>query len=269
MEERIPAKDEAEGSSPSLDAISVLYCMLLPTVSVVVATYVRLTHIVKLVNSVRAAFPERARQIVVVSSDPRDSDKMKWLKDQPDVLTISADERQPGTGRTKSLYVYENMGLMACTGDWVIVVNDDMEFDPAFYTKFVPLEADYDVFMVKAHLAEVGRGPRTAVIGHFILPGGQQRPFYLYDFTAIRRSVYEKIGYLDEKIVWFGKGFDLALAIEPIPGVRVCYDADLTINHTITPESRNPPGCNADFDYITGKWKKKLEGTGWDFHVPY
>lgn len=242
---------------------------MLPKVSIVCATYGRLDHFQKLVASIRAAFPKEAYEIIAVTSDPLHGEKMEWLVAQPDINVIPAGTRMPGQHRSMSLYAFENIGLKAATGDWIFVTNDDTEIDPFFYTVLVPMADKWDVIMVNGHLGEVGLGCRTAVIGTITPPGGPERPLYLYDFTIIRKSVYERIGYLDEGLDWFGKGFDLAMACETGPNLRICYGSDLKVNHAIAAENRRPPHYARDFMYATNKWRKWCADHGWSFSWPW
>lgn len=247
-----------------------------PKISIVVATYGRAAHLNKLFESVRSAFPEGTYEIIAVSSDPV-GEKREWMERQPDVKTIIYAIRQAGQPRYASLYKFENIGIKAATGEWIVVTNDDTEFDPMFYWRFIstanppyqPLSESYDVVMVKGHLGDVGLGCRTAVIGTITPPSGQVRPLYLYDFTIIRKSVYEKIGYLDENLDWFGKGFDLAMACETQPGLRICYESEMKINHSIAAEERKPPHYARDFQYATTKWENWCSLIGWDFTWPW
>ena len=241
-----------------------------PSVSIVVATYGRLEHFRKLVLSIRAAFPKDAYEIIAVSSDPTHCEKMEWMVAQPDINVIPAGTRMPGEHRSKSLYYFENIGIKASSHEWIFVTNDDTEFDPLFYTSFVPMADNWDVIMVSGHLGEVGLGCRTAVIGTITPPGGHfANPLYLYDFTIIRKSVYEQIGYLDEGLNWFHKGFDLAMKCETLlPPLRVCYVSDLKVNHAIAAEGRCPPPSSGDANYATNKWNNWCRSTGWRFTWP-
>lgn len=242
---------------------------MLPKVSIVTATYGRLDHFRKLVESIRAAFPKEAYEIIAVTSDPIHGEKMEWMAAQPDINVIPAGTRMPGQHRSMSLYAFENIGIKAATGDWIFVTNDDTEIDPFFYTVLVPMADKWDVIMVNGHLGDVGLGCRTAVIGDITPPGGPTRPLYLYDFTIIRKTVYERIGYLDEGLDWFGKGFDLAMACETGPNLRICYGSDLKVNHAIAAENRRPPHYARDFMYATNKWRKWCATTGWSFTWPW
>ena len=235
--------------------------------SIVVSSYGRFSCIQNLVQSARTALPEGAYQVVAVCSDHPDSSKSQWLKAQPDVVYIQGDVRH--RCRLKSLYAYENMGIKAAQGEWLFVTNDDTTLEPDFWDKFVPHSDNYDVILVSGHLGEVGLGCRKAVIGTITPPDGVEKSLYLYDFTLIRKSTYEQIGYLDEKLDWFGKGFDLAMSCETALGVRVCYDADVRVNHVIEAENRRPPHYERDFRYATDKWMAWCVKTGWRFTWPW
>jgi GT2 family glycosyltransferase len=234
-----------------------------PKVSVVVSTYARIEPFSKLITSIRAAFPKECVEIIAVSSDHPYSPKGQWMRSQPDVIVIQADIRT--SQRLRSIYAYENIGLRASTGEWVFMTNDDTAFDADFYTELCKVENNYDVIVVSGHIGDVRLGCRIAAIGTIKPPGGQVRPLYLYDFTIIRKSVYDKIGPIDEKMDWFGKGFDLAMACETYPGLRIGCVPDLKINHDISDENRFPPDYRTDFSYLTRKWKDWCDRTGWEF----
>jgi GT2 family glycosyltransferase len=231
-------------------------------VSIVSATYLRFDCIRGLVESIRVAFPIGCYETIIVASDPEDSEKMKWLRAQKDVTVYSVDPRQPGQPRRHSLYFYENTGIKAATGDWIFVLNDDMTISPDFYTVLTSIEKDWDVILVKSHVGERGLGLRIPVIGHLIPPDGKQRPLYLYDYTAIRREVYPLIGYLDEGLDWFGKGFDLAW-------LRILPYSELSAPHLLSGENRVPPHCGKDFQYATNKWNAWGNINHWSIVWPW
>lgn len=244
--------------------------MKTPVVSIVVATYGRFNCFKKLVDSIRIAFQkEESYEIIAVSSDPADSEKMAWMTAQPDVRVIPAGTRAPGEPRKHSLYYFENIGIKESKGDWIFVTNDDTVVDVWFYNILVPIADKWDVIMVKGHVGDLSLGCRTAVIGTITPPNGPTRDLYLYDFTIIRKSVYERVGWLDEKLDWYGKGFDLAMACETLPGIRVCYGTDLMVNHAITHENRNPPHYTKDFRCAFDKWKEWCKKSGWSFTWPW
>lgn len=238
-----------------------------PKLSVIVSTYGRLEAFTNLVTSCRAAFPANSYEVIAVTSDPQDSYKGKWMREQPDVTVVQGDVR---TGhRQRSLYAYENMGIKASTGDWLFITNDDTIIDQSFYAKLVEVEKDFDVILVNGHIGSVGLGRRIPSIGTITPPSGPTRALKLYDFSVIRRTVYDQIGYLDENLDWFGKGFDLAMACETQPNLRIAYASDLYVDHTLVMENRQPPHYVRDFQYTTDKWKTWCAANGWSFEWPW
>lgn len=240
-----------------------------PTLSIVVATYGRLDYFKRLVESCRK-FPPGSYEIIAVSSDVP-GEKLVWMAQQPDVTTILAGQRLPGQPRSQSLYAFENIGIKAAKGEWVFPTNDDTELDPLFMFKLNTVDESkrWDVVLVKGHIGEVGLGARIPSIGTITPPNGVESPLFLYDFSLIRKSVYEKIGFLDENLDWFGKGFDLAMACETYPGLRIAHQSDLTVNHSIAPEGRTPPHYARDFTYATRKWGTWCQANGWKFTWPW
>ena len=242
-----------------------------PILSIVVATYGRFDYFKRLVESCRV-FPPGSYEIIAVSSDVP-GDKLAWMGQQPDVTTLFAGQRLPGQHRSQSLYAFENIGIKAAKGEWVFVTNDDTQLDPMFMYHLNVYGPGYDVIMVKGHLGDVGLGARTAVIGSITPPPGIGLPgkkeLYLYDFTLIRKSVYEQIGYLDEGLDWFGKGFDLAMACETQQSLRIFYQSPIAVNHDIAAENRRPPHYARDFHYATQKWTRWCVANGWQFEWPW
>jgi hypothetical protein len=236
-------------------------------ISVVVSSYARFPCIQKLVESARRIFPKGEYEVVAVCSDHPESSKAQWLKAQDDVVYIQGDVRL--THRLRSLYAYENMGIKAAQGEWIFVTNDDTEFDDGFWHCLEACGKNWDVILTSGHLGDVGLGCRKAIIGTITPPGKKTENLYLYDFAVIRKWVYEAIGYLDENLDWFGKGFDLAMACEVTPGLRISYSEDIKINHSIDGENRLPPHYARDFQYATNKWTKWCAENGWKFTWPW
>lgn len=224
----------------------------LPMLSVVVSSYGRFKQIQELVESVRIACKLASPyKIFAVCSDPPDSPKIQWLRQQDDVHLIHPDVR---TGsRVKSLYYYENLGIKLAPPGWIFVTNDDTTLDPGFYENLLKYDHSYDILSVKAGISRW-----FPIIGTLCRVGETcQSPLYLYDFTVIRRWVYDAINYLDENLDWFGKGWDLSLKCEFLArpkGARICYDTDLYVHHSFCHENRSPPECHNDFRYIEKKW---------------
>lgn len=244
--------------------------MSLP-LSIVVSSYARMACIQRLIGSAMDHFPVGSYEIIAVCSDHPASAKAQFLQAHSAqygvVKYVQADVRL--NHRMKSLYAYENMGLRLSEGEWVFVTNDDTTFDPNFYSSFAAAKDHWDVIITSGHLGDVGLGCRKAVIGTITPPNGATAQLYLYDFSLIRKAVYERLGYLDEGLDWFGKGFDLAMACETTPGLRICYNADIKVNHSIEAENRCPPDYHRDFRYAADKWTKWCSEHGWRFTWPW
>lgn len=230
-------------------------------ISIVVSTYGRYEAFKLLINSIRdSRINTEDYEIIIVSSDEEDSEKVKWINEQTDIdmkLFLLSDR---STVRTKSLMYYENIGIKNSKYEWIFVVSDDMYFEPDWYEKFLTyVNKDNNVYIVSCHLGSKHFGFWIPPIGE-IIKNGITETMWLYDMTIIHSSVYEKIDYLDEQIHWFGKGADLPLAIAFLTDETPVLCHDVKINHDIIQENRKenisttPNGD--DFDYISDKWKK-------------
>lgn len=246
--------------------------MSLPVVSIVVASYGRFGHLKALIESTRTIFPEGECEVITVCSDDPNSEKVRWLREQKDVIFIQGDVRT--TARQHSLYWYENLGIKASRGEWIFVTNDDTTLEPDFYDQLKNIALSYDVILVKGHVGEKGLGARIPTIGTIKCPwDSEPQDLYLYDFSIIRRWVYDCIGYLDENLDWFGKGFDLAMSIELIAqrhNARIAHDSEIKVSHAITSELRTPPDYRRDFTYAQHKWEKWCANNpGYTFSWPW
>lgn len=235
--------------------------------SFVISTYARENSTKCLVESIRKRVPETAREIIFVSSDDPSCSKSQWLLSQTDVKVIFADIRRDK--RLNSLYYYENLGIKASSHDWIFVTNDDTILQEGFYENFLRVANDHDVILVNGHIGDVSLGARIPVVGTLTNPQGIKRELYLYDFSLIRKEVYEKIGFLDEKLDWFGKGVDLALTCEVQENIKILHQSDIYVDHIISYENRNPPRCESDFSYIDKKWQLWCKKSGWIYSWPW
>jgi GT2 family glycosyltransferase len=224
-------------------------------ISFVISSYSRFEYIKQLVLSCRSACTEIEFEIVIVASDSKDSDKVKWLLDQPDVRLLALADRPPRSKRTKSLYYYENLGIIAAKGQFVTVMNDDMEIDKNFIDEFLSLRDNLDVMLIPTHIGNRSLGVRVPIIGSTSKPSEDQKDLYLMDFTIIRSTVYKEIGYLDENLDWYGKGLDLSLRIEFETTSRVGLFSYSSMNHWIAEESRTVVSAKKDFKYLDRKWR--------------
>jgi len=229
-----------------------------PKISIVVPTYKREEPFKKLINSITNSNCEYSDyEIVVVSSDERDSDKILWLQEKKDLDVNLILESDRSTSRVRTLAYYENLGIKNSKYDWILVCNDDMWFETDWYTSFMECINESKVYLISSHIGDIGLGLRIPSIGTLFY-GDDEKPLWLYDMTIIHKSIYEKVNYLDENINWYGKGADLSIAVafltDEFPSL--CYN--VKINHDIVSELRNEnkSPCDEDFDYIRKKWNK-------------
>lgn len=199
--------------------------------SIVVTSWRRHAEIMELFESVQAIFPESFYEIIVVSSDDPESEKVKWLEVQKNTKVIIPAVR---TGpRTHPLSFFMNTGMKASTKEYIFPVNDDMVFAPEFYTTFLKYR-EYDAVYINTNLASKNSEPRVPVVGTYRTPKGEGN-LYLGDFVLAKKEVYEEVGFLDEEIDWYGLGVDLSLKL--LFGSKdysISYVNDLIIYHSVS-----------------------------------
>ncbi len=231
-------------------------------VSIIIPTYKRFDSFVKLIESVkRSNIKKENYEIIVVSSDSYDSEKIKWIEEQQkeiDIKVIIEADRK--TIRNRSLYYYENKGVSISKYDWILVSNDDMWFDNDWYENFTKcLDLNHKVYLVSSHIGSIHLGLRIPSIGT-ITKNGIEQPMWLYDMTIIHKSIYKQVNYIDENMKWYGKGADLSLAVAFLTDEKPILCNDVKINHDISYEERFENIAlktgDDDFGYIRQKWDK-------------
>lgn len=234
-----------------------------PGISIVISTYGRTGYLQNLISSVRSSTPQDAYEFVVVSSDPPESEKIKWLQRQKDIDLILADVRKEWQLRKRSAYYYINLGIKSSKKEWAFVVSDDMYFDKDWYKEFANLASDpknYNVgaIIVSTHLGKVKYGRRIYKIGKTRKKGGEWRDLYLADLSIISRETFDKIGLFDERIDWYGGGADISLAIQFLTEKDIIASEKIKVDHAIAKENRSSTIGNefTGFNYIIRKWNK-------------
>lgn len=234
-----------------------------PKVSIIVSTYGRAEHLKKLVDSLRMSTPSDAYELVVVSSDPPQTEKIQWLREQRDVHLLLADVRRPWQLRRKSAHYYINLGIKASHNEWIIVANDDMYFTQDWYHEFTvflhdPVHANAGMIIVAAHVGRIAYGFRIDTIGKTQKHGGPWKDLYLSDVCITRRNALETIRLYDERLDWFGAGADNSLAVEFLTSMDTIPCEKIKIGHSIAHENRgtNMGNAFADFHYLMNKWNR-------------
>ncbi|MCL4367017.1 glycosyltransferase family 2 protein [Patescibacteria group bacterium] len=231
-----------------------------PTVSIVIPTYGRAEFLKKLIISVRKSTPKDMYEFVIVSSDPPETEKVRWLSKQSDVTLIMADNRKEGR-RKRSLYHYTNLGIYKAKNQWVLVVNDDMKFNVKWYMNLTTLlkkhtKDNVGMIILSTHIGGTYLGYRIPVIGKIKKKSQDWKDLSLADLSLIRRDVLKKINYFDEGMDWYGSGMDNALAVEFLTKTKTILAPEIKIQHFITNELRaiNAGSAFHDFNYIRRKW---------------
>lgn len=232
-----------------------------PFVSLVIVTFGRSDYLEQLIGSIRETSPSHEREVIVVSSDPRESKKAKWLRQQKDLVTLFVDERLPGQTRKKSLYYYTNYGLKAAKGEWLFVLNDDMKMSKNWFRELkstVSQHSNVGMIITASHIGATNLGPRIPIIGKVRQKNDSWRNIYLADVAVIRSNVLESVGYFDEHMDWYGSGVDNSLKIELLSEYQVITNSKIVIDHFIASELREVNRGTAfwDFNYIHRKWQK-------------
>jgi len=234
-----------------------------PKISIIIPTYGRSEYLKDLIESVRKTTPENNYEIIVVSSDLSDSEKVKWLKEQKDVKVVLAGTRKAWQVRKDSLAHYMNEGVRNSIGEWIFVVNDDMFCASDWYAEFIkfistPANVNVGMVVVSTHIGHVSYGQRIPVIGKTKKDGGDWKDLYLSDFAIVRKDVLEEIGLWDEKINWAGYSTDASMAIEFLTDKEIVASEMIKLDHFIVKEERNSETINEfeDFNYVKSKWDK-------------
>jgi glycosyltransferase involved in cell wall biosynthesis len=250
-----------------------------PRISIISHTYGRAAYLKDMIASVRASTPRDAYEILVVSSDPPETDKVKWLKEQDDVVFIQGDIRRPWQMRKQSAYHYINLGMKQAKYEWVVVFNDDMQAATDWYTEFAalvsdPKNANAGMIIAAMHLGKMKHGRRIVTMGRTKKPGQDWKPMYNADMAIMRKDVFEKIGFYEEKLDWAGGGADLALAFEFWTDSDIITTDKINIDHFIAKENRAQNLTNdfSGFHYVLRKWDKWCKEHGcqyeWDPGIP-
>lgn len=231
--------------------------------TIIIPTYGRFEPFKKLINSIKKSnISKENYEIIVVSSDSQDSEKIKWIENQIKEIDIKIKiESDRKTIRNRSLYYYENIGIKNAIYDWILICNDDMWFEKDWYKKFLSYMNESKVYLISSHIGSICLGLRIPSIGT-IKVNGIEQPMWLYDMSIIHKSIYEKIGLLDEDMKWYGKGADLSLSVAFFTDEKPVLCHDVKINHDIIKENRHSnignSSAHLDFSYIRRKWDKIL-----------
>lgn len=223
--------------------------------SIVVSSYGRFEYIRDLVIACAENLQSLDYEIVAVTSDPADSEKNIWLSMQPRVNLIAVADRVPGKKRKRSLYFYENLGLKAAKGDWILINNDDTTVSEDLASAFIEQRNEAEILVIPTEIDDAALGRRAPIIGK-IVTQSHDNALYLLDFAFFHKSVFQTIGYADEGLDWYGRGLDMSIRVSLYaPEMRVKPLARGHLVHHLASENRTPPHYAVDFGYLDRKWK--------------
>lgn len=239
----------------------VAFCSM--DLSIVVSSYGRFEHVKTLVETCRVSLKAISYEIVAVTSDPVLSPKNKWLALQPNVKLIAVGDRASGAPRQKSLYHYENLGLKAAQGNWILINNDDTTISEDLEVAFLKNRDSADILVIPTEIDDKSLGKRAPIVGT-VKKGETSTPVYLLDFAFFKREVFDRIGFADENLDWFGRGLDMSLAcVFFAPDLRIKPLASGSLTHNLSEENRKPPHYAIDFRYLDEKWNAIAQTKGY------
>jgi GT2 family glycosyltransferase len=188
-----------------------------PCVSIVIATYNRLTRLQRCIAMLRQHL-RIDHETIVVGGGANDGTEA-WLDAQPDIRFIREAQRE---GATKAF----NKGFRAATGRYVIWLNDDSYPLPGAVEAAVAMieRPDLpDVGMIAFYHNYDRDRNRLDSIAH----AGQTFSVYnvrgvpYANFGLLRRDLLEHLGYLDERYYFCAWDPDLSLKVQREAGLKV------------------------------------------------
>ena len=194
-------------------------------------------------------------ELVVVSSDKEETEKIAWLREQSDVRLVSVADRDEFNKRQQSLYFYENLGLEAATGQFIFIANDDGYFSSNAGTELVAaIKLGGDIFVAPSYIDSSSHGLVTPEIGKIEFSKHDSSTLFLLDFAFFKREVFDVIGLADERFDWYGRGADMSIRASLARLSVRTLGEDGAFIHQLEEENRNPPHPTQDFRYLKQKW---------------
>lgn len=179
-------------------------------------------------------------EVIVVDNASTDSD-YKWIKNSKEVKFVSLD-RNYGFSRAV------NEGIKLAKGEYILLLNNDTELDREFLCNMLyTMKRDKDIFSVSSKMIQYynrqlidDAGDEYTIIGWARKCGeGESKQNYSYDkriFSACagaalyRKSIFEKIGYFDEKFFAYLEDVDIGYRAN-IYGFKNVFSAQSIVYH--------------------------------------
>ena len=236
-----------------------------PTVSIVIATYARLDRLKQCIDAVRANVAI-SHETIVVGGASNDG-TTEWAREQHDLVFIHETARE---GATKAY----NKGFRAARGTYVMWLNDDSYPLPGSVEAAVrAIERPdlSDVGMIAFYhimdqpINQIDEVRRDGVAYRFF----RARLLPYANFGLLRRSLLEKVGYLDERFYFCAWDPDLSLTIQRREGLRVVGCPDALIHHEELMDDRKKGDQavfkkdNRKLDWKWLLWRSRIRDWRW------
>lgn len=223
----------------------VIQHLQLPKISIVVLTYNNLDLTKKCLDSLLRWNDYPNTEIIVVdnaSTDESPEYLRKFQIDHPESLVILNDQNL-------GFSAGNNVGLKVATGDYLVILNNDTVVTPGWLlTMLRHLQADPTIGLIGPVTNNIGNEAKISVqyetfdemlplaFSQITTHMGKHFQFRTAAFfcTMIPRTVFEKVGYLDEN---FGLGFfeddDYCRRVEQL-GLKIVCAEDVFIHHHLS-----------------------------------
>lgn len=231
-----------------------------PRVSIVIATFRRRERLRRCIESLRAAV--RASHEIVVVDGGSDDGTIEWLERQRDVR-LHVETQRGGCCRAY------NLGFRLARGEYVMWLNDDAYPLPGAVENAVALLERNDMADVgMAAFYHTHRQPWNELHG---LTQGKLRYGILHvrgtpyaNFGLLRRTLLERVGFLDDGYRFCGWDPDLSLKVRRDAGLLVVGAPDALIVHEELADDRKRADAGSvrtrDNERLFAKWSLPRKG---------
>lgn len=198
-----------------------------PLLSIVLATYCRLEHLRRCLESIQLHV-RTPHETIVVAADGGDG-TLAWLAGRQELRVIPEAQRE---GATRAY----NKGFRAARGEYVMWLNDDARVLPGAVEAALELirrPESSDVGMVAFYHTLDQPQNRLDQVEH----GGKSfglynvRGWVYANFGLLRRALLHELDYLDERYYFCAWDPDLSLKVQKLAGLRVLGCRAALIDH--------------------------------------
>lgn len=200
-----------------------------PVVSIIVPTYKRPPQLLTCLASVRQTVHLPHEVICVPVAHDRETLDVLGSLEMPSLRTVVQDQR---SGAVHAM----NLGFRAAVGEFLIQINDDCELLPhsiANAVRFLSAPAHSDIGLAAFfHDSPVKRNVFAQIcvedVWYYVC---HVRGLCYANFGLARRSLYEQLGFYDERYFMYGADPDFSLKVWHEAGLSVAPCPGALIHH--------------------------------------